>query len=627
MTHVVLAADANYLDYARCSLAQLASHGRAAEGVVLLVPQDVNEADTRPMRQQAQQLGIDLDVVPIAEIEELQSRGAVASRGHVSTFTYSKLFLAEVMQDLDEVLYLDIDTLVRDDLTDLLNHRLQHPLGAVRELGDNGKRIFGTTRQPYFNAGVLRMSLNKLREEDFISSALAVLRKNPRLQFQDQDVLNIVFRDRHDALPLAYNVFDSLSEAALPAWKVLDDPAIVHFVGPAKPWQSNARSRHARDWRRVHAGLLGLSGEAAERYVNGASTTWQERVHGGITSARHSRPGQLVRSSLPLGLKDGLNRGLLTLLPPRSILADQVLKAMNEPPSVAPLDPIEPRALTAPDDSVTRRTPSLPPASRRTVAHTSHVGPLLLVISLPRSGTNALNSMLRVSGLTMAVEGEFYAGFVKEQTKEHLKESFPWVTVPNTAFRELINTNVTAVTEALLSDRTSLTVIKVFPRHLDDGALDQVLQTFRPRVILLRRRLLFSYISWLKARKAKSWFGSDTTDVQVTMSDSSAHRYIRFADRWFATVIDACQRANLEVLDLTYEDLLENETGHTALRSFLHESAATIRIGTPGRLKPTSKRQDQRTDQSLFPLLQDFSRLSPDVRDALLRYPGPGLET
>lgn len=258
MTSIVLAADEQYLPYVVCTLSQLARFGRGADGVTLLVPATAALDGLADLAAAATLHGVALDVVPVSELAPMRASGLLIDSEHISYFTYVKLLLAERLPRLDDVLYLDIDTLIRAPLDPLLSWELRHPLAAVEELGRNSRRMFGTSRDAYFNAGVLRMSLSRMRRERVWEQAQEILATQRGLRFQDQDVLNLIFRSRFDILPCTYNMFDSLSLVNRDLWN-MRDPALVHFAGPIKPWHRAAESGFAREWRRQYSQALRAS--------------------------------------------------------------------------------------------------------------------------------------------------------------------------------------------------------------------------------------------------------------------------------------------------------------------------------------------------------------------------------
>jgi hypothetical protein len=436
---------------------------------------------------------------------------------------------------------------------------------------------------------------------------------------------------------LAYNVFDSVAEASLPAWKVLRDPAIVHFVGPTKPWHTTATSKHAREWRRMNSEVAGLEAPIAREYVDGDASGRREKVAFSIASARQSPIGMRVRNTLPLPVKHTLNMTLLKLIPPRSLLSREVLKGMNASVDPAPGADADDHGgaswRAAAEQSAAAAQPGVEQPSR-----SGGRAGLLLVMSLPRSGTTALNSMLTSGVLDVYAENEFYFGIMPEQTRVRLERRFPWIDEVGTGAREgmspaqvrdatsryrsLMSENVMDVTAELVRGRVGPSAVKVFPDHLEPDALAALLDGYRPRVIVLRRMLLFSYISYRKAMQTRVWFQGDNTEAPLHMSDDDVARYVSAADAWFARVGALCEQNALQPLGLTYESLLEHGDGVPALRELLSDCRFSPAVLQTGTWAAATRMQDRRTDSSLQRSMHEFARLSPQAQRSLLRYPG-----
>lgn len=124
MASVVLAADETYLPHIACNIAQLARFARSADSVVLAVPAGLEAEHVTEAQAAADIHGLQLDVVPVSELAALRSRRVIHGLGHISDFAYSKLVLAEILPHLDDVLYLDVDTLIRTPLDELLAREL-----------------------------------------------------------------------------------------------------------------------------------------------------------------------------------------------------------------------------------------------------------------------------------------------------------------------------------------------------------------------------------------------------------------------------------------------------------------------------------------------------------------------
>ena len=98
----------------------------------------------------------------------------------------------------------------------------------------------------YFNAGMLVLDLKRCRQITDAQHAVEVLTAH-RMQFNDQDALNIIFKGEVKQLDVRFNYLPSIiNEAAKEerfstalAEVLRDDPFIVHYAGARKPWNSD----------------------------------------------------------------------------------------------------------------------------------------------------------------------------------------------------------------------------------------------------------------------------------------------------------------------------------------------------------------------------------------------------
>ncbi|WP_099810999.1 glycosyltransferase [Streptococcus suis] len=162
---------------------------------------------------------------------------------HVST--YYRFLLTELLPELDKVLYLDVDVLVRGNIKPLWDTDISSvSLGVSREIDiyagapEHVTSIGLEDHHNYFNAGVILFNLNKLRvgqlDKVLLETAVA---KSPDLRFGDQDILNMIFKDDTTLFSYIYNFTN---------WRLMwpeisDQPGIIlHFSGSGKtkPWNN-----------------------------------------------------------------------------------------------------------------------------------------------------------------------------------------------------------------------------------------------------------------------------------------------------------------------------------------------------------------------------------------------------
>ncbi len=173
--------------------------------------------------------------------------------GFTGKATWYRLFLPELLPDIDRVLHLDADLIAVDTLlplweTDLGDHYLaavtnvfmDHHLHRPAQLGLEGP-------ETYFNAGVLLMNLAALRADGQSDEMLDYARQNAdRLEWRDQDTLNVMLGHRRLHLHPRWNCMNAVLNfpqsvdvfGAAAVDEARRNPAIRHFEGPAqnKPW-------------------------------------------------------------------------------------------------------------------------------------------------------------------------------------------------------------------------------------------------------------------------------------------------------------------------------------------------------------------------------------------------------
>ena len=183
---------------------------------------------------------------------------AVPPHRRFGQVTWYRLALPE-LSDVDRAVYLDSDLIVLDDLRPLFTTELGSsvvaavtntlypgvPFHGVSELGLRSER-------DYFNAGVLLLDLEAWRTRGVTDQIVASINTGlgGLAEGADQHALNSVLWHERVALHPRWNAQNPLFELAdrqlpLAAEEIgvaRRDPAIVHFIGPYKPWHH--RSKH-----------------------------------------------------------------------------------------------------------------------------------------------------------------------------------------------------------------------------------------------------------------------------------------------------------------------------------------------------------------------------------------------
>lgn len=249
--NLVYMTDAKYLPYMMVSL-NSAIKNKSAESKyhIHVIGKDLDEEDISSLKTMETQ-NVSIDVY--------RSREYDLDYKHLGRFesfkvSLQKIFIADYLPYLNKVLYLDADTLVQEDLSEIYDINISDKYaaavrdGLMYQFPEHIKEINLTDRDFYFNSGVMLLNLDKIRRDDIIQRAVIYFNTHNEV-FGDQDVLNMVFGKEVESLSYKYNcnsVFfeekdaDFLSnffKESVPQTprEVYDQAVILHFAGH-KPW-------------------------------------------------------------------------------------------------------------------------------------------------------------------------------------------------------------------------------------------------------------------------------------------------------------------------------------------------------------------------------------------------------
>lgn len=179
------------------------------------------------------------------------------TRLNASMFTltiYYRIFIAQMFPQFDKGIYLDSDTVVTGDISELYNVNLgkKYLLGAVndfsikknKEFMSYIEKVVGIPRDEYFNSGVLLLNLAEMRHLKFDEHFLYLM---VRYDFDtvapDQDYLNAMCYKR---VKLLDSKWDAMPAKDVPP---MENPGIVHYNLYFKPWHYDNIDYDAYFWR------------------------------------------------------------------------------------------------------------------------------------------------------------------------------------------------------------------------------------------------------------------------------------------------------------------------------------------------------------------------------------------
>ena len=161
-------------------------------------------------------------------------------RDYYSKTTYFRLFIADMHPEYQKAIYIDADTIVQGDLSELFDVDLSdNYLGAcheqamvqVDEYGDYVEKCVGVSRYNYFNAGVLLLNCEAFRSHLLLYRFINLLGEYDFTVTQDEDYLNLICKDRVLFLDQRWNT-EVFGEIPYPT----EEAHVLHYIMFNKPW-------------------------------------------------------------------------------------------------------------------------------------------------------------------------------------------------------------------------------------------------------------------------------------------------------------------------------------------------------------------------------------------------------
>ncbi|MBR2465886.1 MAG: 1-acyl-sn-glycerol-3-phosphate acyltransferase [Clostridia bacterium] len=161
-------------------------------------------------------------------------------RDYYSNTTYYRMFIAEMYPEIDKALYIDSDTVVTGDVSELFETDISgYDLAACHEQAMEQVDVYGTyaevclgiNRHAYFNAGIILINCKRFREKKVLERFVKLLEIYDFRVTQDEDYLNVICKDHVLFLPQYWNA-EVFGEMEYPP----EECKILHYIMVSKPW-------------------------------------------------------------------------------------------------------------------------------------------------------------------------------------------------------------------------------------------------------------------------------------------------------------------------------------------------------------------------------------------------------
>lgn len=192
------------------------------------------------------------------------------------TLGWNSIVLARLLvdqllpDDVQRVLYLDGDTIVRGELTQLWGLDLNgKTIGMSIEptMPKARKQGLGLTGYPYYNAGVLLIDLQRWRSINAGKIIIDYYRENDgKLFANDQDAINASMKDEIYTISPKYNFYNIFNQYSYnfmcklmkPVEYIsrdvyhdaVNEPVIIHYLGEERPWREGNTHKYKNDYKK-----------------------------------------------------------------------------------------------------------------------------------------------------------------------------------------------------------------------------------------------------------------------------------------------------------------------------------------------------------------------------------------
>lgn len=236
---IFYACDDNFVKYTIVSIQSLMEHASLDQEYVIHV---LNTGICENMKQALSSMAKERFELRFEDVTEYLKNieEKLPIRDYYSNTTYYRMFIAEMFPEYDKAVYIDSDTVVLGDISELYRHELgEHYVGAAPDqvvvqtdiFGEYAQKVLGVDRQRYFNAGLLVMNCKQFRKQKLLDQFVELLHMYNFVVAQDQDYLNVLCKDHVQWIEQQWNteIFGTIAYGE-------EEFKLIHYNLAAKPW-------------------------------------------------------------------------------------------------------------------------------------------------------------------------------------------------------------------------------------------------------------------------------------------------------------------------------------------------------------------------------------------------------
>lgn len=261
--------DNNFLPQAGTSICSLCENNKEAENInIFIASHKISDSNKLKLEELVESYGRSLNIIELNNLESYFD--FEFDSGGWPPVTLARLLIDRLLPiDVERVIYLDADVIVRGSLENLWNIDMgDKVLGMSIEptTDKDRKKKLGLDDYPYYNAGVMLINLKRWRDSHACKRIFDFYRKNDgKLFAADQDAINGTLRDDIYTLLPKYNFYNIYYQYPYKFMKKImgkvkyisedeyidsvANPVIIHFLGEERPWRAGNTHRYKDEYK------------------------------------------------------------------------------------------------------------------------------------------------------------------------------------------------------------------------------------------------------------------------------------------------------------------------------------------------------------------------------------------
>ena len=302
---IAYAPDDNYVNQTVVSMKSALEHNEQVEFIIMY---------SKLSAESMQKLGAVGGSLRLIKMDESQFADLTLSKW-VTVQAWFRIKLPDLCKDLDKVLYLDCDTLIRGNLDELFSLDLTDKyLAGVKDVWGVSKYVkrLGMKSGVYVNSGMLLFNCDYCRKEHFFDKVVEFAKNNAKIiEFCDQDSINKVVDEYKLVISPKYNLMDTWwrggyyefeGEEETEYLRAKENPVIAHLTG-LKPAFKGCGNKFKDEWWEV-AKRTNIYDELLRDYMASKEPSNKEPLLRQILSVKNEYKGKTKTKVLRLlGLK------------------------------------------------------------------------------------------------------------------------------------------------------------------------------------------------------------------------------------------------------------------------------------------------------------------------------------